>query len=108
MPSTASELAALGNDPLFQLRIRSLVIQVANQVMTEPPATPDTRRQFARQMITQPDAAQRLAVPVANMTNVKAGDTTYDFATARVITDVSDAALLAQITAAWDVLSGNV
>jgi hypothetical protein len=108
MASTASQLAALGNDQQFQMRVRSIVIQVANTVIQEAPADPDTRRDFARKVISQPDTAARLAIPVANMTNLQAGATTYDFETAHVITDVSDAALLAQITAAWDVLSGNI
>lgn len=106
MPSTASELAALGNDHQFQLRVRSIVLQVAETVLQEPPATPDTRRAFARQMLANPDAAQRLAIPVANTTNLKAGATTYDFETAQVVTDVTDDALFSQITAAWDLLAG--
>lgn len=106
MPSTASQLAALGDDLQFQLRIRSIVIQVAEGVMQEAPATPDTRRIFARQMISNPGTAQQLAIPVANMTNVKAGATTYDFATAQVVTDVTDDALFSQISAAWDLLAG--
>lgn len=106
MPSTAAELAALGNDLQFQYRIRSIVIQVAEGVMQEPPADPDTRRTFARQMIANPETAQRLAIPVANMTNLKAGATTYDFETAQVVTDVTDDALFSQISAAWDLLAG--
>lgn len=106
MASTAAELAALGNDQQFQLRVRSIVIQVAETVLQEPPANPDTRRNFARQMLAAPDAAQRLAVPVANTTNLKAGATTYDFEAGNVVTDVTDDALYAQITAAWDLLAG--
>jgi hypothetical protein len=106
MPSTASQLAALGNDQQFQMRVRSIVIQVAANVIQEPPATPDTRRTFARQMISNPETAQRLAIPVANMTNLKAGTTIYDFETAQIVTDVTDDALFSQITAAWDLLAG--
>lgn len=108
MPSTASQLAALANDQQFQMRVRSIMMQVANAVLQEPPADPDTRRNYARLVIQSPDVAQRAAIPVANTTNLIAGTTTYDFDTAHVITDVSDAALLAQITAAWDILSGNI
>jgi hypothetical protein len=106
MPSTAAELAALGSDQQFQMRVRSIVIQVAEVVIQEPPATPDARRNFAKQMISNPDTAARLAIPVANMVNLKAGTTSYDFEAAHVVTDVSDDALFSQITAAWDLLSG--
>lgn len=108
MASTASQLAALGNDAQFQLRVRSLMLQVAVTVSNEAPQTPDTRRDFARRIIANPEVAQRSAIMVANTTNVIAGTTTYDFETAQVVSDVSDAALLSQITAAWDLLSGKV
>jgi hypothetical protein len=107
MASTAAQLAALGNDQAFQMRVRSIVLQVAAQVYNETPVPPDDkRRAFARQMLANSDAAQRLAVPIANTTNLIAGNTTYDFEAAHVVSDVSDAALFAQITAAWDLLAG--
>lgn len=107
MPSTAAQLAALGNDQQFQLRVRSIVVQVAATVYNEAPVPPDDkRRAFARQMLANTDAAQRLAVPIANTTNLIAGTTTYDFIAAHVVTDVTDAALHAQITAAWNLLAG--
>lgn len=106
MASTASQLAALGNDSQFQLRVRSIVLQVANNVLQEAPQDPDTRREFAREMIQNPSAAQLVAIPIANTTNLVAGNTTYDFDTAQVLTDVSDAALFSQISAAWDLLAG--
>lgn len=106
MPSTASQLAALGNDSQFQMRVRSIVLQVAAGVIQEAPATPDKRRDFARQMLSNPDQAARLAVTVANTTNVIAGTTSYDFEVANVVTDVTDAALFGQISAIWDILAG--
>jgi len=108
MPSTASELAALGNDIQFQLRVRSIMLQVAAQIVEEPVGNPDTRRQYARTIIQSPEVAQRAAVPVANMTNVIAATTTYDFETSQVVSDITDAALFGQITAGWDLLSGNI
>lgn len=108
MPSTASELAALGNDQQFQLRVRSLMLQVAATIAEEAAQDPDTRRNYARNIIQNPELAQRAAIPVANMTNVIAANTTYDFDTGQVITDITDAALFGQITAGWDLLSGNI
>jgi hypothetical protein len=108
MPSTASQLAALGNDLQFQLRVRSIMLQVAATVAAEAPQDPDTRRNYARQVIQNPELAQRAAIPVANMTNVIAATTTYDFETGQVVTDITDAALFGQITAGWDLLSGNI
>lgn len=108
MPSTASQLAALGNDLQFQLRVRSIVLQVAVNVSNEAPQDPDTRRNFARMVLQNPEQAQRSAIAIANTTNVIAGTTTYDFESGHVKNDITDAALFAQITAAWDLISGNI
>lgn len=108
MPSTASQLAALGNDVQFQWRVRSIVLQVAVNVSNEAPQDPDTRREFARQVLQNPESAQRSAIAIANTTNLIAANTTYDFVSGHVVTDVTDAALFAQITAAWDLISGNI
>lgn len=43
---------------------------------------------------------------VANSTNVKAGTTTYDFATARIVTDATDAAILSQLAFDWSMMAG--
>lgn len=47
-----------------------------------------------------------LVMVVATRTNVAAGNTTYDFANARVITDVTDAAILAQLGSDWSMMAG--
>lgn len=43
---------------------------------------------------------------VANGTNVRAANTTYDFAAGRVVSDVTDASITAQLGADWSMLSG--
>ena len=106
MASTASQLSALGNDGQFQMRVRALLIQQAIVVYAEAPDTPDTRRNFAKQLITNTDMAVRLAIVIANTTNVIAGNITFDFVNNRPVTDVSDAELVSQIAAVWNMLAG--
>jgi uncharacterized membrane protein len=48
----------------------------------------------------------RLAIIIANTTNLIAGNVTYDWLNNRPITDVSDAAILSQIAAVWNMLAG--
>jgi hypothetical protein len=106
MSSTADQLAALGNDSSFRLRIQSLALQVAVTVYAEAPATPDTRRNFAKQILSNTNIAQNLANVLANRTNLVAGNTTYDFSTGHVKTDVTDAAISSQIASDWNMLAG--
>lgn len=106
MPSTAAQLATLGNDQQFQLRIRSIILNVAATVYTESPATPDTRRQFARQIIQNSEAAQRLAIVVASLPALVNGTVTFDWDNNRPVTSVTDGALVTAITSAWNMLAG--
>ena len=106
MASTAAQLAALGNDGQFQLRIRSLILQEATVVYGETSQTPDTRRTFAKQLLANTDQAMRLALVIANTTNLIAGNVTYDWLNNLPVTDVTDAAIMSQIAAAWNMLAG--
>lgn len=47
-----------------------------------------------------------LVMTVANRTNVLAANTSYDFAAGRVVSDVTDAAITAQLSADWSMLAG--
>src|ERR1017187_565451 len=106
MASSAAQLAALGNDGQFQQRVRSLLLQQAEIVWAEAPGTPDTRRIFAKSLLNNTDQALRLALVVANGTNVIAGNVTFDWLNNRPVTDVTDAAMTAQIAATWSMLAG--
>jgi hypothetical protein len=107
MASTAAQLAALGNDPQFQLRVRSLLVQQAASVYAEAPAQPDTRRTFAKQVLANPGTiAQNVAAVIANRTNLVAGTVTYDWNNGRPATDVTDAAIQSQIATDWNLLAG--
>lgn len=106
MPSTAAQLAALGNDAQFQVRVRGIVLNVAATVYAEAPQTPDMRRAFARQVIANTDVAQRLAVAVASLPPLVAGTTTFDWDNNRPVTSVTDGALVTAIAAAWNMFAG--
>lgn len=106
MASTAAQLAALGRDSQFQYRVSALIIQQAAVVYAQAPGpAPDTRRLFAKSILTNPDQALRLAAVVANRPNLIAGTTSYDFASWHVVTDVTDAAIASQINTDWDMLA---
>lgn len=47
-----------------------------------------------------------LVMVVANRTNVLAANTTYDFPTNTVVSDVTDAAITAQLAADWSMMAG--
>jgi hypothetical protein len=47
-----------------------------------------------------------LVMTVANRTNVLAANTTYDFISGHVVSDVTDAAITAQLSADWSMMAG--
>src|SRR5262245_692285 len=108
MASTADQLAALGNDAQFRLRIQSLLVQQAAVVYAEGAVTNHaTRVAFAKRVFDNPGAmAQTVAAVIVNRTNLVAGTTSYNFATGRVETTVTDAAIQSQLATDWDMLSG--
>lgn len=50
--------------------------------------------------------AANLVMVVANRTNVQAANTTFDWPSYRVVTDATDAAILAQLGADWSMMAG--
>jgi hypothetical protein len=106
MASTASQLAILANDSQFQMRVRGVVLNVAATVYSETPATPDTRREFSKRLMSNPDQAQRLAVVIASLPALVAGTVTFDWDSNRPVTSVTDAGLVTAVTSAWNMLAG--
>lgn len=109
MPTTPQSQSSLAADTDFLRRLSGLLMSEALVVAAEDVATPshDRRRQLAQQIITQPShMAQSLAPAICNATNLVAGTTSYDFASASTVTDVPDAAITAQIGAMWNLLAG--
>lgn len=109
MASTADQLAALGNDPQFRLRIQSLLVQQAGVVYAESSGTTNHpfRVAYAKQVLASPGTyAPNVAQVIVNRTNLVAGATTYNFATGHVETNVTDAAMSSQLATDWDMLSG--
>lgn len=107
MASTASQLAALANDPQFRARVRSLFLQQAAVVYAEAPSTPDTRRNFAKQLLNSGAGnVDAIVFDIANSTNLIGGNVTWDWNNNRPVTDVTDAAMLSQIATNWSMLAG--
>jgi hypothetical protein len=110
MSSTADQLAALGNDSNFRARVQALAQQYAAGTVyledhTLPtPAIGAIRLGFARTIIN--GGGGNIAAIIANSTNLVAGNTTYDFSTSHVKTDVTDAAISSQISSDWNMLAG--
>lgn len=65
------------------------------------------RKEFAKFVMANTAGVQaNLIATVANGTNLVAGNTTYDFPNGRVVTDVSDASITAQLAADWSKMAG--
>jgi hypothetical protein len=101
---------ALSNDPSFIQRIQFLLTQEATVVLAEVNTTPNhvLRVQYARQVIQNAQqAAIAASVTIASSTNLVAANTTINPGSPiTVTTDATDAAILAQISALWNALSG--
>lgn len=106
MASTAAQLAALANDTQFQFRVRGVILNVAQTVYAETPATPDTRRIFAKQLLAMPSLVPGLTVVVASTPTLVNGTVTFDFDNNRPVTTVNDAGLVTAVTNAWSMLAG--
>lgn len=109
MASTADQLAALGNDVQFRLRIQSLLVQQAGVVYAESGGTPNhaIRVAYAKEVLKNAGGvAQNVAAVIVNRTNLVAGTTTWNFATGHPETNVADAAIQSQLATDWDMLSG--
>lgn len=108
MASTADQLAALGNDSQFRLRIQSLLVQQAGVVYAEV-GDPNhaTRVIFAKQVNNNAaQVAQNVAAVIVNRTNLVAATTTYNFATGHIETSATDAQIQSQLATDWNMLSG--
>ncbi len=65
------------------------------------------RKDFAKFVMANVAGVQaNLIATVANGTNLVAGNTSHDFPTGRTVTDVTDAAILAQLSADWSKMAG--
>lgn len=97
----------LAQQQVFVSRAATMMLDVADNVLTEPLATPGhaQRLTYARQVIANPEAMARGAASyLAQSTNVVAAGITMEDEGPRAAID--DAGLLSQITSAWDVLAG--
>jgi hypothetical protein len=69
--------------------------------------TVPARRDFARYVQQNTASVEDdWVMTVANRTNVAAANTSYDFPTGRVVSDVTDAAILSQLGADWSMMAG--
>lgn len=109
MASTPDQLSALGSDPQFKSRIQSLLIQQAAVVYAESAGVSNhaIRVVYAKQVLQNPGgAAQIAAAVIVNRSNLVAANTTFNFASGRVETSATDAAIASQISTDWDMLAG--
>lgn len=109
MANTSHTQQRLAQDPTFQGRVRAAVATVAWQVLGEDPATPnhDKRVTYARSVINNLTyAAQTAASWLVERPNLRAFETTYDFAAGAIVTAATDPDIESQIATDWDVLAG--
>jgi len=101
--STSRLASLLGIDPTFQARVATILLGEASTVLAETPSQP-ARVAYAQRVINNPAFTAATAAPfLAQTTNVVGTITMEDTG---VVTSVTDAALLAQISASWDDLAG--
>ena len=98
--------ALLGADPTFISRCASTLLGEASTVLAEQGVgeTHAARALYAQRVIGNPQLAAQQAAPfLAQSTNVSQTITMEDVG---VVTSVTDAALLSQVGASWNDLSG--
>ncbi|HKW09277.1 MAG TPA: hypothetical protein VJO33_02795 [Gemmatimonadaceae bacterium] len=96
----------LGVDPIFISRCAPIMCDVASTVLVETGIGPthQQRADYARKVIASPSLAAIQAAPfLAQTTNVAS---TISFEDTGITTTVTDPALLSQINASWNDLSG--
>jgi|SRR5215467_1785647 len=104
--STSRLASLLGQDPTFIARLTATLCGEATTVLDESGvgASHAARAQYAQRVIQNPPVMAALAAPlIAQSTNVVGTITIEDTG---VVTSVTDAALLAQVGASWNTLSG--
>ena len=103
---TQQQLAA---SPKFHERVRAVLSQVAWQIITEDPSTPEhaAREAFAQTVIGNVESYARQFAPWLVMrTNIFAAATSYDFPMAAVVTAATDAEIASQIATDWNDIAG--
>jgi hypothetical protein len=109
MPTTPRSQSALALDQNFQRRLSGLLLAQAGAVAAEDPTTEfhTQRRILAQQILTNSQfMVPALAPTIANSTNLVVANTTYNFEAFAVETSATDAEILSQIGALWNVLAG--
>jgi hypothetical protein len=108
MSATTAQLNALANDGTFRARVRNLVLQEAAVVYAESGATTGhaARSAYAISLVQTPSKADELAKVIVTRTNLVASNITYDWERQIVLTDATDASILSQIAADWNLLAG--
>jgi hypothetical protein len=111
MPNDSYTQQQLAQDVTFQGRVRAALATVAFQVLEEDPATAkhDQRATFARQVIGNVTfAAQQVTPWLVERPNLRAFETSYDFARANVVTAAGDPDIESQLHTDWNYMAGIV
>ena len=120
MANDAYSQQALAKDLSFQLRLANALSKVAWEVIEEDPATPShTERVVYSQKVLGNNTtsgatvgpsmvAAQLAPSFVNRPNVIAFATSYDFASASVVTASGDPDIESQLHSDWNDLAGVV
>jgi hypothetical protein len=96
----------LGRDQVFISRCKVQMLDVADNVLIEQNIPHHAQRaNYARQVVLNPDGTATMAAQyLARTTNVTAAG--IDMTDQGPVANVSDAGLLSQINAAWNILAG--
>jgi len=100
---------ALAADPNFQIRLKSILSNVAWQVIGEATNVPKhtEREAFARNVISNVEHYARQFAPwLVTRTNLFAAATSYSFPASAVVTAATDAAIESQVATDWNDIAG--
>ena len=108
MAATVNQLNYLADDSAFRQRVRTIVLQQAAVVYAEGTGVANhaARVIFAISLLGTPELAAQLAQVIVTRTNLVASNVTFDFDRRAPVTDATDAAILSQVAADWNMLAG--
>lgn len=98
---------ALAADPRFLTRLKSACLVIAEQVVSENPATPNhaARLALATTMLRTPSRSADFAQFMVVRPNVIGFATSYSFIDAAILTAAGDADIQSQVATDWDTLT---
>ncbi len=107
MANNAYTQIALADDRNFLVRVRGAMLVIALQILAEDPETPNhlERVTLANAVLSGDTPTSKFSPFLVMRPNVLNFETSYDFASAAIVTASGDADLQSQINSDWNALA---